>query len=88
MMRAQLVSTPGRGSSSLAALGVQAIARAWQTFWAWRAKRVTMELLASLDDRTLRDIGVSRGEIMSLVYGRRGDRRRCYDEAWRWDVGH
>jgi uncharacterized protein YjiS (DUF1127 family) len=44
---------------------------------------VTVQLLDSLDDRTLHDIGVGRSEIPSVVYGRRGDRTRCYDDAWR-----
>jgi len=32
---------------------------------------------------TLRDIGVGRDEIPSVVYGRHGDRTRCYDASWR-----
>ncbi len=88
MMRAQFVSTPNRGSSSLAARGVRIVAQAWHAFRARRARHATAEILGSLDDRTLRDIGISRGEITSVVFGRRGDRKRCYDEAWRWHAGH
>ncbi|HZT47567.1 MAG TPA: DUF1127 domain-containing protein [Hyphomicrobiaceae bacterium] len=81
MMRAQLVST--HSGPSLAARSVGLAGKAWHAFWRWRARRATVELLEGLDDRTLHDIGVSRTEITSLVYGRRGDRRRVYEEAWR-----
>ena len=89
MMRAQFVSTPNRGSplSSLTARGGRAIAQAWHRYWDSRARRATVEILHSLDDRTLHDIGICRGEITSLVYGGRSHRGRQYDEAWRWRIG-
>ena len=87
MIRAQLISTPNRGLSTLAARGGRIVARQWNAFWDRRARQATVDLLHTLDDRTLRDIGISRGEIVSVVYGRRGERRRCYDEAWRRGVG-
>jgi uncharacterized protein YjiS (DUF1127 family) len=59
------------------------VRRAWHAFWDWRAKRLTVHILRSLDDRTLRDIGISPGEISSVVYGRPGDRRHRYHESWR-----
>jgi uncharacterized protein YjiS (DUF1127 family) len=74
--------------ATLTAGAADRIARAWRRYWQHRAKRATVELLHSLDDRTLHDIGLSRCEIASLVYGRAGDRTRSYDEAWRtWHVG-
>lgn len=37
---------------------------------AWRERRRALRELAALDDRMLRDIGISRSEIESAVYGR------------------
>jgi uncharacterized protein YjiS (DUF1127 family) len=51
----------------------------------WQARRVTLEILRSLDGRTLKDIGVHPNEIESLIYGERNDRRRRYDPNWRSD---
>ena len=64
------------------------IAMAWRAYWQRRARLATVHLLHSLDDRTLHDIGVGRSEISSIVYGRRGERMRCYHESWRsWHAG-
>jgi uncharacterized protein YjiS (DUF1127 family) len=88
MTHAHLISTAERDTPALAARAGNRIARAWHIYWQWRARRATVDLLHSLDDRTLRDIGVGRNEITSLVYGRPGDRTRRYDETWRlWHVG-
>lgn len=57
-----------------------ALRSAWRAYWRRRAKRAT-QFLQSLDDRTLKDIGIDRSEIDSVVYGAR-DRstdRRCPD---------
>ena len=40
-----------------------------------RAQRATVLMLRSLDGRTLKDIGIDRSEIESVVYGRPDDRR-------------
>jgi uncharacterized protein YjiS (DUF1127 family) len=88
MTRAHLISTAERDTPALAPRAGSRIARAWRTYWQRRARRATVDLLHSLDDRTLRDIGVGRNEIASVVYGRPGDRTRCYDETWRlWHMG-
>ena len=58
------------------------VRRAWHAYWDWRAKRMTVHILRSLDERTLKDIGISQGEICSVVYGAAGARRRCYQERW------
>jgi uncharacterized protein YjiS (DUF1127 family) len=62
------------------------VRRAWRAYWEWRARRATVLLLSSLDSRTLRDIGVSPGEIESLVQCG-DDRRRRYDAGWIWRCG-
>jgi uncharacterized protein YjiS (DUF1127 family) len=55
---------------------------AWRAYLERRARQTTVRLLRSLDERTLQDIGVSPTEIESLVYGRPGERKRCYDRMW------
>jgi uncharacterized protein YjiS (DUF1127 family) len=49
------------------ATAAQLLASAWRRFLAWQARRATRTILASLDDRTLHDIGLHRGEIESAV---------------------
>jgi uncharacterized protein YjiS (DUF1127 family) len=83
MTRAQSISTADRSTATLTARAGSRIAKAWHGYWRRRAQRITVELLDSLDDRTLRDIGVGRDEIPSAVYGQPGDRTRCYDASWR-----
>jgi len=58
--------------------------RWWRAYWDWRAREATIVILRSLDERTLRDIGINASEIASCVYGQGGDRRRAYDESWPW----
>ena len=48
------------------------IARAWQWYRARQVERTTIHALMGLDDRTLKDIGMDRSEIESVVYGRQG----------------
>jgi uncharacterized protein YjiS (DUF1127 family) len=88
MTRTHLIPTADRGSASLAARAGNGFAKAWHAYWQRRARRAAVELLHSLDDRTLHDIGVCRSEISSVVYGRTRDRTRCYEETWRlWTAG-
>ncbi len=42
----------------------------------WAAKRRTAAALAALDNNTLKDIGIERTEILSVVYGSRDRLRR------------
>ena len=87
MTHIQLTATTHHAAPSLATRAAGIARRAWRTYWDWRARRATVEILRSLDSRTLHDIGLSRGEIESVVHGKRGDRRLCYDESWRWRAG-
>ena len=49
--------------------------RAWAGYWTRRAERATVLVLRSLDSRTLKDIGLHRSEIESVVYGQIGGNR-------------
>ena len=46
----------------------------WATYWESRTRAATVAILRALDDRTLKDMGLHRSEIGSLVYGTRGER--------------
>lgn len=41
----------------------------WRRYWVRRTQHATMRLLQSLDDRTLKDIGISRSAIPYLTSG-------------------
>lgn len=56
-------------ASTLRKLGV-AVAKAWDGYWEYRANRAAVLMLQSMDAQALHDIGVSRSEIESVVYGR------------------
>jgi uncharacterized protein YjiS (DUF1127 family) len=47
---------------------VARLSRWWQVNQHRRSQRITAVALHSLDDRTLKDIGVDRSEIASLIY--------------------
>jgi uncharacterized protein YjiS (DUF1127 family) len=52
---------------------------AWSRYWTRRAEHATVGLLHALDDRALRDIGLDRSEIESVVHNAsRGERRICW----------
>jgi uncharacterized protein YjiS (DUF1127 family) len=62
---------------SISASAAAALARARKR----RAARATVAELASLDDRTLQDIGIHRTEIVSVAYAKGLDRFRR--QGWR-----
>ncbi|MGI9414312.1 MAG: DUF1127 domain-containing protein [Hyphomicrobiales bacterium] len=43
-------------------------------------KRMAAASLRTVSDRTLKDIGIHRTEISSVVHDASGDRRRCHEE--------
>ncbi len=53
----------------------EAVTNAWARYWVRRAERATVFVLHSLDERTLKDIGMDRSEIESVVYGQTADSR-------------
>ena len=68
-------------------LGASVVAfarRGWRTYWERRARRATILILCSLDERTLHDIGINPSEIESCVYNGGDDRLRRYNETWPW----
>ena len=82
MSRLEPALEAGRRPSGLAARAGHLIRRGWRAYWDRRARKATILLLQSLDERTLRDIGIGRGEIESLVCCGGDDRLRSYDAAW------
>jgi uncharacterized protein YjiS (DUF1127 family) len=52
------------------------IRRAVRAYIEWRTLRSAVRTLQDMDDRILADIGMTRGEIQSVVYGRGGDQSR------------
>jgi uncharacterized protein YjiS (DUF1127 family) len=78
----QLTSVNHRLPSTQAARITGILGRLWHAYWDWRARQATILILRALDKRTLHDIGVNPSEIESFIYGKRGERRRGYDETW------
>jgi uncharacterized protein YjiS (DUF1127 family) len=54
----------------------------WRAYWARRARRASIVLLSSLDDRTLADIGLARCEIEGVVREKSKHRLRHYAPDW------
>ena len=60
----------------------QSVKGLWRAYWERRARKTSILLLSSLDDRTLDDIGLDRSEIESFVYDKSRDRVRRYEPRW------
>ena len=54
----------------------------WRAYWERRARKASIMLLSSLDNRTLDDIGLDRSEIQSFVYDSSKERLRRYQPTW------
>lgn len=67
------------GATRIAGHKVLGVARrAWSRYWTRRAARDTVAVLRALDDRALKDIGLDRSEIESVVHASaKGERRIC-----------
>jgi uncharacterized protein YjiS (DUF1127 family) len=58
----------------------RAFERILMRFLAWRARLKTVRILNSIDNATLRDLGIS--DIESVVYGAPEGHKRNYDPDW------
>jgi uncharacterized protein YjiS (DUF1127 family) len=56
--------------------------RLWAAYWDNQRRRATVLMLQALDDRILKDIGLTRSEIRSAVFGDGAERPRPYDLHW------
>ncbi len=68
---------------SLLAQDLAARARGlWEAYWDYQARRATVLTLEALDDRTLKDIGLSRSQIWPAALGKGGEHPRPYHRHW------
>ena len=51
--------------------------KAWRRYWAWRATRAAVVALHALNAHELKDMGIDRSEIESVVYGGTPGRHRA-----------
>jgi uncharacterized protein YjiS (DUF1127 family) len=65
-----------RGLQTAAWAGAAAAGKWWRAYAAWRERIAAVRELRALDDRTLKDIGVNRSEIESVVGGQDTTRLR------------
>jgi uncharacterized protein YjiS (DUF1127 family) len=74
--QAALASAAGVAAAALAMAG-----KAWRAYARWCERRAAVRELHALDDRTLRDIGISRSEIEWVVSSQEASRLRAATKA-------
>lgn len=62
--------------SGVARYIIRTALKAAHAIWRWQMRRETLRELSRLDSHTLKDIGVDRSEINSIVFGGGSCRRR------------
>jgi uncharacterized protein YjiS (DUF1127 family) len=73
-MSTNFASLAGSGRATrglLAALAHDLAARVrdqWRAYWDYQSRRTTALILEALDDRVLKDIGLSRSQILSAAF--------------------
>jgi uncharacterized protein YjiS (DUF1127 family) len=74
---------PWQALARLTALVSATGGKAWRAYARWRERREAVRELHALDDRSLRDIGVSRSEIEWVVWSQQAARVRAAVKAVR-----
>lgn len=72
----------GDAVATVLSAGYKWVLRSVEAFNRWRWERATRDTLASLDDATLADIGVSRSEIAAVA--RKAAENPTYAPTRRW----
>jgi len=62
-----------------------AVQDVWRGYWRRRAQRATLFMLQSLDDRTLKDLGIDRSEIEAVASRGRERHPDRYRPTWKDD---
>jgi uncharacterized protein YjiS (DUF1127 family) len=65
----KLAMVAARGGWAMGRTVVRSAGKWSRTYTAWRARRRAIKELRGLDDRVLKDIGLHRSEIESVIYG-------------------
>ena len=60
--------------------------RLWSAYWQYKAQRAAVVVLPMLDDRMLRDIGLTRSDVRAIVLSGKADRVHLHDSCWRDDA--
>jgi uncharacterized protein YjiS (DUF1127 family) len=83
MTSVHVIDRDQRRSSRLGLAFKKRLVGTWRAYWEWQRRRTTVRILAALDERTLRDIGINPSEITSYAYGDPDQRRRRCEASWR-----
>ena len=74
--QSQALPCPHPAHGSIGRKAADLTRRVWVRYWTRRAAHATVAMLRSLDDRALKDIGLDRSEIESVVYCKGSGERR------------